>query len=128
MIGALLLATIAFVPLDDRPVTRQLPQLLGRIAGVPVFETLGMYSSTSCSVIAACDSGRTALRALLPIRSRLVPSSSVRMCAASAAESRASQTNPASAPMTSSATPDFVLVMTGNAQAIASSAALGSGS
>ena len=38
MIGALLLATIAFVPLDDRPVTRQLPQLLGRIAGVPVLE------------------------------------------------------------------------------------------
>ena len=38
MIGALLLASIAFVPLDDRPVTRQLPQLLGRIAGVPVLE------------------------------------------------------------------------------------------
>ena len=27
---------IAFVPLDDRPVTRQLPQMLGRIAGVSV--------------------------------------------------------------------------------------------
>ncbi|MGZ3515910.1 MAG: DUF4127 family protein [Vulcanimicrobiaceae bacterium] len=27
---------IAFVPLDDRPVTRQLPQLLGAIAGQPV--------------------------------------------------------------------------------------------
>lgn len=27
---------IAFVPLDDRPVTRQLPELLGRIAGVRV--------------------------------------------------------------------------------------------
>jgi hypothetical protein len=31
-----LLAAIAFVPLDDRPVTVQLPLLLGRIAGVPV--------------------------------------------------------------------------------------------
>jgi hypothetical protein len=31
-----LLAAIAFVPLDDRPVTVQLPVLLGRIAGVPV--------------------------------------------------------------------------------------------
>ncbi|HEV3153567.1 MAG TPA: DUF4127 family protein [Candidatus Baltobacteraceae bacterium] len=29
---------IAFVPLDDRPVTRQLPQMLGRIAGVNVLE------------------------------------------------------------------------------------------
>ena len=29
---------IAFVPLDDRPVTRQLPQMLGRIAGRPVLE------------------------------------------------------------------------------------------
>ncbi len=38
MIGALLLSTIAFVPLDDRPVTRQLPQLLGRIAGTSVVE------------------------------------------------------------------------------------------
>jgi hypothetical protein len=38
MIAALALATIAFVPLDDRPVTRQLPQLLGRIAGKPVVE------------------------------------------------------------------------------------------
>lgn len=38
MFAALALATIAFVPLDDRPVTRQLPQLLGRIAGVPVTE------------------------------------------------------------------------------------------
>lgn len=42
-----LLATIAFVPLDDRPVTTQLPQLLGRIAGVrvqvPPPELLGHY-------------------------------------------------------------------------------------
>jgi len=38
MIAALLLSAIAFVPLDDRPVTRQLPQLLGRIAGVRVVE------------------------------------------------------------------------------------------
>ena len=28
--------SITFVPLDDRPVTYQLPQLLGRIAGVPI--------------------------------------------------------------------------------------------
>jgi hypothetical protein len=33
---ALLFATIAFVPIDDRPVTSQLPVMLGRIAGVPV--------------------------------------------------------------------------------------------
>jgi len=32
----LLLATIAFVPIDDRPVTAQLPVMLGRIAGVSV--------------------------------------------------------------------------------------------
>ncbi len=38
MLAAFVLAAIAFVPLDDRPVTRQLPQLLGRIAGVPVAE------------------------------------------------------------------------------------------
>src|SRR5689334_10866091 len=42
-----LLAQIAFVPLDDRPVTRQLPQLLGRIAGRAVIEPprdfLGKY-------------------------------------------------------------------------------------
>jgi hypothetical protein len=31
-----LLATIAFVPLDDRPVTTQLPVALARIAGVPL--------------------------------------------------------------------------------------------
>jgi hypothetical protein len=30
--------TVMFVPIDDRPVTSQLPQLLGRIAGVPVVE------------------------------------------------------------------------------------------
>ncbi|MBV8356127.1 MAG: DUF4127 family protein, partial [Candidatus Eremiobacteraeota bacterium] len=36
MIAAALLATIAFVPMDDRPVTAQLPVMLGRIAGVPV--------------------------------------------------------------------------------------------
>ncbi|MBV8117493.1 MAG: DUF4127 family protein, partial [Candidatus Eremiobacteraeota bacterium] len=33
---ALLLAAIAFVPLDDRPVTAALPVMLGRIAGVAV--------------------------------------------------------------------------------------------
>jgi hypothetical protein len=33
---ALLLAAIAFVPTDDRPVTAQLPVMLGRIAGIPV--------------------------------------------------------------------------------------------
>lgn len=37
-LAALFLALIAFVPLDDRPVTRQLPQLLGRIAGERVVE------------------------------------------------------------------------------------------
>ena len=31
---ALAQPSIALVPLDDRPVTRQLPELLGRIAGV----------------------------------------------------------------------------------------------
>jgi len=34
--AALLLAAIAFVPIDDRPVTFQLPVMLGRIAGVAV--------------------------------------------------------------------------------------------
>jgi hypothetical protein len=42
-----LVAPIVFVPLDDRPVTYQLPLLLGRIAGVPITapprETLGTY-------------------------------------------------------------------------------------
>ena len=33
---ALLLAAIAFVPMDDRPVTAELPVMLGRIAGVRV--------------------------------------------------------------------------------------------
>lgn len=33
---AFLLAAVAFVPIDDRPVTSQLPVMLGRIAGVPV--------------------------------------------------------------------------------------------
>ncbi len=33
---ALILASIAFVPIDDRPVTFQLPLMLGRIAGVRV--------------------------------------------------------------------------------------------
>jgi hypothetical protein len=37
-LAALFFALIAFVPLDDRPVTRQLPQMLGRIAGVRVVE------------------------------------------------------------------------------------------
>jgi hypothetical protein len=36
MIPALLLAAIAFVPMDDRPVTAQLPVMLARIAGVAV--------------------------------------------------------------------------------------------
>lgn len=36
MIAAALLASIAFVPLDDRPVTAALPVMLGRIAGVRV--------------------------------------------------------------------------------------------
>lgn len=40
-------APVAFVPLDDRPVTRQLPQLLGRIAGrsviMPPRKLLGWY-------------------------------------------------------------------------------------
>jgi Protein of unknown function (DUF4127) len=38
---ALFFATIAFVPMDDRPVTSQLPLMLGRIAGVPVAEPPG---------------------------------------------------------------------------------------
>ena len=33
-----LLRSIAFVPLDDRPVTRQLPQMLGALAGAHVIE------------------------------------------------------------------------------------------
>ena len=44
---AFLLGSITFVPLDDRPVTDQLPVMLGRIAGVPVAtpprELLGRY-------------------------------------------------------------------------------------
>jgi hypothetical protein len=44
---ALLLASIAFVPLDDRPVTAQLPVILGRIAGVRIItpppEDLGHF-------------------------------------------------------------------------------------
>lgn len=35
---ALLFAAIAFVPIDDRPVTAQLPVMVGRIAGVDVAE------------------------------------------------------------------------------------------
>jgi len=50
------------------------------------------------------------------------------MCAARAAESRDLQTKPASAPVTSSAAPDFVLVITGSADAIATRTAFGSGS
>jgi len=38
LFGALVLSTIAFVPLDDRPVTAALPVQLGRIAGVRVDE------------------------------------------------------------------------------------------
>jgi len=37
-LAALFFALIAFVPLDDRPVTRQLPQMLGQIAGAHVVE------------------------------------------------------------------------------------------
>jgi len=37
-LAALFFTLIAFAPLDDRPVTRQLPQMLGRIAGVRVAE------------------------------------------------------------------------------------------
>ena len=40
-VAALFFALIAFVPLDDRPVTRQLPQMLGQIAGVQVVEPPG---------------------------------------------------------------------------------------
>ncbi len=36
MIAALALAAIAFLPMDDRPVTSLLPVMLGQIAGVPV--------------------------------------------------------------------------------------------
>lgn len=47
MLPALLAAAIAFVPLDDRPVTAQLPVMLGRIAGVrvvtPPLRDLGHY-------------------------------------------------------------------------------------
>jgi hypothetical protein len=37
-VAALFFALIAFVPLDDRPVTRQLPQMLAEIAGTRVVE------------------------------------------------------------------------------------------
>ncbi len=47
--SALLLAAIVFLPLDDRPVTSYLPQLLGRIAGVPLAapprELLGRFTT-----------------------------------------------------------------------------------
>ncbi len=47
MLASALLATIVFVPMDDRPVTLQLPVLLGRIAGrsvvTPPRQTLGHY-------------------------------------------------------------------------------------
>jgi hypothetical protein len=47
VIGLLLAASIAFVPLDDRPVTLQLPVMLGAIAGervdTPPRELLGKY-------------------------------------------------------------------------------------
>ncbi len=46
-LAALLFALITFVPLDDRPVTRQLPQMLARIAGArlvePPRDLLGNY-------------------------------------------------------------------------------------
>jgi hypothetical protein len=35
-LGAVIFAAVAFVPIDDRPVTAQLAVMLGRIAGVPV--------------------------------------------------------------------------------------------
>lgn len=38
MIGVLFGALITFVPLDDRPVTRQLPQMLAQIAGVRMIQ------------------------------------------------------------------------------------------
>ncbi len=37
-VAALIFSLVTFVPLDDRPVTRQLPQMLGRIAGQTVVE------------------------------------------------------------------------------------------
>jgi hypothetical protein len=47
VITALAMAAVAFVPMDDRPVTAQLPALLGRIAGVrvaqPPARDLGRY-------------------------------------------------------------------------------------
>ena len=47
ILSALLAASIAFVPLDDRPVTLQLPMMLGAIAGeridTPPRATLGKY-------------------------------------------------------------------------------------
>lgn len=47
LIAGLLALTFVLVPLDDRPVTLQLPQMLGRIAGVrvavPPRELLGKY-------------------------------------------------------------------------------------
>ncbi len=49
MLFSALVAPIVYVPLDDRPVTRELPQMLGRIAGRPVVEPpralLGNYLS-----------------------------------------------------------------------------------
>lgn len=46
-VAALFFALITFVPLDDRPVTRQLPQMLGQIAGrqvvTPPRDLLGNY-------------------------------------------------------------------------------------
>jgi hypothetical protein len=65
---------------------------------------------TSLSVIAAGESGSTALRALAPSRARSPPSCSAFMCAASAATSRESHTKPASCSVTSSAAPVRVLV------------------
>jgi hypothetical protein len=47
IVAALFFSLITFVPLDDRPVTRRLPELLGRIAGErvqePPLQLLGNY-------------------------------------------------------------------------------------
>ncbi len=64
-IAALFFALIAFVPLDDRPVTRQLPQMLGAIAGARVVEPpqtlLGNYLTFGQpdAIIAWLNSGQT---------------------------------------------------------------------
>jgi FlaA1/EpsC-like NDP-sugar epimerase len=73
------------------------------------------------------DNGRTARRAFSPRRARIAASCSERMCATSASTSHVGQTTPHSCSASNSATPDFVLPMTGSAHAIASSGASGTG-